>query len=162
MAHTYSSLCGLAYYRAAILHRVRAVETRYVVVCFHVFNQGHHLLDFTNVEIIEGIVRTLHCVAGPNEGWSSERPDPATSSVPYRLYNIGHHSPVQLMTFIGCLEQELGRTAAKNFLPLQPGDVPATYADVSDLRADLGFEPNHSPKNGCEALRRLVRSYYGN
>ncbi|MSQ69007.1 MAG: NAD-dependent epimerase [Gammaproteobacteria bacterium] len=107
-----------------------------------VFNHGNHRRDFTYVDdIVEGIVRTLDQVATPNPDWAGLQPDPGTSRAPYRLYNIGNNSPVELMTFIATLEQCLGREAKKNFLPLQPGDVPDTYADVTALAAAVGYRP---------------------
>lgn len=107
-----------------------------------VFNHGNHRRDFTYVDdIVEGIVRTLDQIATPNPDWAGLQPDPGTSRAPYRLYNIGNNSPVELMTFIATLEQCLGREAKKNFLPLQPGDVPDTYADVTALAAAVGYRP---------------------
>jgi UDP-glucuronate 4-epimerase len=122
-----------------------------------VYNEGHHARDFTYIDdIVEGVVRTADRIAAPNLDWSGEHPDPGTSSAPYRLYNIGNHEPVPLMDFIGHVEAVLGREAKKNFLPLQPGDVPATYADVASLRADIGFEPS-TPID--EGIRRFVAWY---
>jgi UDP-glucuronate 4-epimerase len=122
-----------------------------------VYNEGHHARDFTYIDdIVEGVVRTADRIAAPNLDWSGEHPDPGTSSAPYRLYNIGNHEPVPLMDFIGHVEAVLGRKAKKNFLPLQPGDVPATYADVASLRADIGFEPS-TPID--EGIRRFVAWY---
>src|SRR5680860_1679894 len=108
-----------------------------------IYNEGHHARDFTYIDdVVEAVLRVVDRIPEPNQDWSGETPDPGTSSAPYRLYNIGNHSPVQLMDFIALIEDAVGRQAKKNFLPLQPGDVPTTYADVADLSADIGFEPN--------------------
>jgi UDP-glucuronate 4-epimerase len=109
----------------------------------NVFNHGQMQRDFTYVDdIVESLIRLGDRPAAPNSDWNGAKPDPATSNAPYRLYNIGNHSPVQLMHVIEILEQKLGRTAIKNFLPMQPGDVPATYADVDDLARDVDFHPS--------------------
>jgi UDP-glucuronate 4-epimerase len=122
-----------------------------------VFNRGQHQRDFTYIDdIVQGVVRANDTVAAPNPAWSGDRPDPATSSAPYRLYNIGNHAPIQLMDYIACIEKAVGKTAVMNMLPMQPGDVPATFADVEDLKADIGFEPNTSLENG---VRRFVAWY---
>ena len=127
-----------------------------------VFNNGHHARDFTYVDdVVEGILRTADRIPQPNPNWSGDAPDPATSSAPYRIYNIGNHSPVELMEFIGVLEAALGREAKKNFLPMQPGDVPATFADVDDLVADVGFAPSTPLKVGVGKFVEWYRSYYG-
>jgi UDP-glucuronate 4-epimerase len=127
-----------------------------------VFNNGHHARDFTYVDdVVEGILRTADRIPQPNPNWSGDAPDPATSSAPYRIYNIGNHSPVELMEFIGVLEAALGREAKKNFLPMQPGDVPATFADVDDLVADVGFAPSAPLKVGVGKFVEWYRSYYG-
>jgi len=127
-----------------------------------VFNEGHHARDFTYIDdIVEAVVRATDRVPQPNPDWSGDNPDPGTSSAPYRLYNIGNHSPVQLMDFIAAIEKALGRDAKKNFLPLQPGDVPATYADVTDLAADVGFEPNTPIEEGIRRFVAWYREYYG-
>jgi len=124
-----------------------------------VFNHGQMRRDFTYVDdIVEGVVRTLDRAAVPNPEWSGETPDPGTSSAPYRLYNIGNHSPVELLRLIEVLEDCLDRKAAKNLLPMQPGDVPATCADVEDLSRDTGFEPNTPIEEG---VRRFVEWYRG-
>ena len=127
-----------------------------------VFNEGHHARDFTYIDdIVEGVVRTADKVAAPNPDWSSDRPDPATSNAPYRIYNIGNNNPVELMHFIACIEKALGREAVKNFLPLQPGDVPKTYADVEALVADVGFKPATPIEDGIARFIAWYRSYYG-
>ena len=127
-----------------------------------VFNNGHHARDFTYIDdVVEGVLRTADRVPAPNPDWNGAAPDPASSSAPYRLYNIGNHNPVELMHFIGCLEKALGREAKKNFLPLQPGDVPATFADVDDLVADVGFSPSTPIEEGIARFVDWYRSYYG-
>ncbi len=108
----------------------------------NVFNHGKMQRDFTYVEdIAEGTVKAMDRIAAPNPQFDSDHPDPGSSRAPYRVYNIGNHQPVELLTFIETIEKALGREAQKNFLPMQAGDVPATYADVEDLRRDVGFEP---------------------
>jgi UDP-glucuronate 4-epimerase len=127
-----------------------------------VFNEGHHARDFTYIDdIVEGVVRTADRVATPDPDWSSDRPDPATSNAPYRIYNIGNNNPVALMHFIACIEKALGREAKKNFLPLQPGDVPKTYANVDALVADVGFKPATPIEDGIGRFIAWYRSYYG-
>ncbi|WP_019572150.1 NAD-dependent epimerase/dehydratase family protein, partial [Thioalkalivibrio sp. ALD1] len=124
-----------------------------------VFNYGHHRRDFTYIDdIVEGVIRTLDRPAQPNPDWSGETPDSATSAAPYRLYNIGNHEPVELMRYIEVLEDCLGCKAEKNLLPLQPGDVPDTYADVEALRTDTGYEPTTSVEEG---IARFVEWYLG-
>jgi len=127
-----------------------------------VFNHGNHARDFTYIDdIVEGVVRTCERVAAPNPEWSGDKPDPGTSLAPYRLYNIGNNNPVELMHLIGCLEKELGREAKKNFLGLQPGDVPKTFANVDDLVADVGFKPQTSIEEGVARFVTWYRAYHG-
>ena len=126
-----------------------------------VFNHGQHARDFTFIDdIVQGVVRATDRVAAPNPAWSSDQPDPATSSAPYRLYNIGNHSPVQLMDYIACIEKAVGKTATKNMLPMQPGDVPTTFADIEDLKADIGFEPKTPIEEGVKRFVAWYRDYY--
>jgi UDP-glucuronate 4-epimerase len=126
-----------------------------------VFNHGHHKRDFTYVDdIAEGVVRALDRIATPSPDWNSDDPDPATSSAPYRVYNIGNNRPVELSHYIETLERCLGRKAERNLLPLQPGDVPDTYADVSDLERDVGYRPATSVEVGVAAFVEWYRSYY--
>lgn len=126
-----------------------------------VFNHGKMQRDFTYVDdIVEGIVRVLDRVAQPDGTWSSEAPDPGTSNAPYRLYNIGNNKPVELLRFIEVLEQTLGKKAEKRMLPLQAGDVPATYADVDDLMRDVGFKPSTSIEVGIARFVEWYREYY--
>jgi UDP-glucuronate 4-epimerase len=127
-----------------------------------VFNHGRHQRDFTYVDdIAEGVVRSLERVAQPDPAWNSKAPDPATSFAPFRLYNIGNNRPVQLMRYIEVIEECLGRKAQKNFLPLQPGDVPETYADVSDLERDVGYRPVTPVESGVRAFVDWFCEYYG-
>jgi UDP-glucuronate 4-epimerase len=123
-----------------------------------VFNHGRMQRDFTYIDdIVEGVVRVTDRPARPNAAWSGATPDPATSRAPYRLYNIGNNSPVQLAHMIEVLEQALGRTARKRLLDMQPGDVAATFADVEDLERDVGFKPATSIEEG---VRRFVDWYF--
>jgi UDP-glucuronate 4-epimerase len=126
-----------------------------------VFNHGQHRRDFTYIDdIVEGVIRTLDQVATPDPNWRSDHPDPATSKAPYRLYNIGHNHPVELMHFIETLENALGRKAEKNFLPLQPGDVPATYANIDALTSAVGYAPSTAIEVGIPRFVEWYRSFY--
>lgn len=126
-----------------------------------VFNYGKMRRDFTYVDdIVEGVMRTLDNTATPNPDWDGAQPDPGTSSAPSRLYNIGNNNPVELMDLISTLEKALGRTAEKNLLPIQPGDVPATYADVDDLMRDVGFKPATPIAEGVQRFVEWYRNYY--
>ncbi|MCC7411747.1 MAG: NAD-dependent epimerase [Gammaproteobacteria bacterium] len=126
-----------------------------------VFNYGNHRRDFTYVDdIVEGVIRALDNVAQPDPRWRSDAPDPGTSSAPYRLYNIGAHNPVQLLHFIEVLEDCLGMKAHKNMLPLQPGDVPDTYADVEALVDDVGYQPSTPIEQGIARFVEWYRDYY--
>ncbi|MBK7114750.1 MAG: NAD-dependent epimerase [Proteobacteria bacterium] len=126
-----------------------------------VFNHGHHKRDFTFVEdIAEGVVRSLDRIATPDPNWDSNNPDPATSSAPYRVYNIGNNKPVDLSHYIETLEKCLGKKAEKNMLPLQLGDVPDTYADVEDLVRDVGYKPATTVEEGIKAFVDWYREYY--
>jgi UDP-glucuronate 4-epimerase len=127
-----------------------------------VFNFGQHARDFTFIDdIVEGVVRTLDKVATPNPEWNGGEPDPGTSAAPYRLYNIGNNQPVELMYFIECIEKAVGRKAIKNMLPLQPGDVPRTFADVDALVADIGFQPKTSIEEGVQRFVEWYKGFYG-
>jgi len=173
MAHTYSSLfklptTGLRFFTvygpwgrpdmALFLFTRNILEGRPI----DVFNHGHHRRDFTYVDdIVEGIVRTLDRPAAPDPRWDSSAHDPATSSAPYRLYNIGNHQPVPLMRYIELIERCLGRTTHKNLLPLQPGDVPDTFADIDDLAADVGYRPSTPVEIGVARFIDWFCEYYG-
>ncbi len=127
-----------------------------------VFNNGHHKRDFTFVDdIAEGVVRASERVAQPDPQWSSNAPDPASSSAPYRIYNIGNNAPVPLMRYIEVLEECLGRKATKNFLPLQLGDVPETFADITDLVRDVGYRPATPVEVGVRRFVDWFTEYYG-
>ena len=127
-----------------------------------VFNHGHHRRDFTYVDdIAEGVVRASERVATPNPDWDGNAPDPATSSAPFRLYNIGNNRPVQLLRYIEIIEETLGRKAIINFLPLQAGDVPETCADIEDLVRDVGYRPATPVEVGVRAFVEWFCEYYG-
>ena len=126
-----------------------------------VFANGQMMRDFTYIDdVVEGIVRLAETPAQSNPAWDSNVPDPGTSSAPYRVYNIGNHQPVQLLHLIEVLEACLGRKAQKEFLPMQPGDVPATYADVEDLATATGYAPRTPIEVGVERFVRWYRDYY--
>jgi len=126
-----------------------------------VFNYGKHRRDFTYIDdIVEGVIRTLDHLPQPNPDWSGDHPDSATSTAPYRIYNIGNNEPVELMRYIEVLEESLGRKAEKNMLPLQPGDVPDTYADVQDLVRDVGYKPDMPVEKGVANFVAWYREYY--
>ena len=173
MAHTYSHLyrlptTGLRFFTVygpwgrpdmALFLFTRAILAGEPI---DVYNHGRMQRDFTYIDdIVEGVVRVADRVAAPNPAWSSAAPDPGTSLAPYRLYNIGNHSPVELLYFIEVLEQCLGRRAEKRLLPIQAGDVPATYADVEDLTRDVGFQPSTSIEEGIARFVAWYREYYG-
>ena len=125
------------------------------------FNHGQMQRDFTYIDdIVEGVVRVLDQPAQPDENWSGEHPESATSRAPYRIYNIGNHQPVELLRLIELLEQELGRKAERNLLPMQPGDVPATFAEISDLTAAVGFHPQTPIEVGVQRFVAWYRDYY--
>ena len=126
-----------------------------------VFNHGHHTRDFTYVDdIVEGVIRTLDRVPGPDPAHDPMHPTPATSGAPYRVYNIGNHQPVQLLRYIEVLEDCLGRKALRNLLPLQPGDVPDTYADVSALHRDTDYTPSTTIETGVSRFVEWYRDFY--
>jgi UDP-glucuronate 4-epimerase len=173
MAHTYSSLfklptTGLRFFTvygpwgrpdmALFLFTRNILEGRPI----DVFNNGHHRRDFTYVEdIAEGVVRACERVAQPSSTWDGGSPDPATSRAPFRLYNIGNHQPVELMRYIEVIEECLGRKAEKRFLPLQPGDVPETFADIEDLARDVGYRPATPIEVGVRRFVEWFCEYYG-
>jgi UDP-glucuronate 4-epimerase len=126
-----------------------------------VFNHGNHSRDFTYIDdIVEGVLRTLDHPAEPDPAYNAELPNPGTSNAPYRVYNIGNDQPVQLMRFIELLEKNLGRTVKKRLLPMQPGDVPDTWADVSALRRDVGYAPGTPIEDGVARFAEWYRDYY--
>ena len=172
MAHTYAALyrlpcTGLRFFTVygpwgrpdmALFLFTRAIlEDRPI----DVFNEGRMKRDFTYIDdIVEGIIRVMGRPPAPDPAWSGDRPDPSSSFAPYRIYNIGNNQPVALMDFITTLEGHLGRTAKKHFLPLQAGDVPATFADVDDLIADVGFKPATPIAEGIGRFVAWYREYY--
>ncbi len=126
-----------------------------------VYNNGYHRRDFTYIDdIVEGILRALDNPARENENWRSDQPDPATSKAPWRVYNIGSNQPVELLNYIANLERALGRKAIKNMLPIQPGDVPDTYADVTDLVTDLAYQPMTTVEEGIKKFADWFKNYY--
>jgi UDP-glucuronate 4-epimerase len=126
-----------------------------------VFNQGKMRRDFTYIDdIVEGVIRVLDTIPQPNPAWSGMKPDPRTSKAPYRIYNIGNNRPVELLEFISVLENCIGRKANKRLLPMQPGDVPETYADVDDLMRDVGFRPATPIAVGIARFVEWYRNYY--
>jgi UDP-glucuronate 4-epimerase len=172
MAHTYAALyqlpcTGLRFFTVygpwgrpdmALFIFTRAILTGKPI---DVYNYGRMKRDFTYIEdIIEGVTRIMGKVPEPNPQWNGEKPDGATSFAPYRLYNIGNNHPVELMAFIEILEDCLGRKAQKNLMPIQPGDVPATYADVDDLMRDVGFKPATPIEVGIRRFVDWYREYY--
>jgi UDP-glucuronate 4-epimerase len=127
----------------------------------NVFNHGRMRRDFTYIDdIVEGVVRVVDRPAQPNPDWTGDQPDPGTSSAPYRVYNIGNNNPVELMHLIETLEQALGRVAEKNYMPIQPGDVPATWANVDDLSVDVGFRPETPIEVGVQKFVDWYLEYY--
>jgi len=172
MAHTYAHLynlpcTGLRFFTvygpwgrpdmAMFLFTKAILEGRPI----DVFNHGKMRRDFTYVDdIVEGVVRTLDNVAQPNPTWSGDLPDPGTSAAPYKIYNIGNNNPVELMRLIELIEESLGQKAEKNMLPIQPGDVPATWADVDDLITDVGFKPNTPIEEGVARFVEWYKGYY--
>lgn len=126
-----------------------------------VFNYGKHRRDFTYIDdIVEGVIRTLDHVAPPNPDWSGDAPDPGTSKAPYRIYNIGSNRPIELLRYIEVLEENLGKTAEKELLPMQPGDVPDTYADVDALVEDVDYKPGTPLETGIANFVEWYRDYY--
>ena len=173
MAHAYSSLygipcTGLRFFTVygpwgrpdmAYFLFTRAIfEGRTI----DVFNNGKMKRDFTYIDdIVEGVIRVVGHLPEPNLLWSGEAPDSATSYAPYRLYNIGNNNPVELIRFIEVLEEYTGKKARKNLMPIQPGDVPATFADVDDLIKDIGFKPATNIEEGLRKFVEWYRGYYG-
>ncbi len=172
MAHTYSHLyglpvTGLRFFTVygpwgrpdmALFKFTRAILAGEPI---DVFNYGRHRRDFTYIDdIVEGVIRVLDRVPQGNPEWSGDAPDAATSRAPYRLYNIGNNDPVELMEYISVLESSLGLKARMNLLPLQPGDVPDTFADVSELAADTGYHPNTPVADGVARFVAWYRDFY--
>lgn len=173
MAHTYSHLYGLAttglrFFTVygpwgrpdmALFLFAKAILAGEPI---KVFNHGRMKRDFTYIDdIVEGMVRLIRKKPEPNLAWSGDNPDPGTSYAPYKIYNIGNNQPVELLRFIEVLEEKLGRKAKKEFLPLQAGDIPETYADVDDLMRDVGFQPKASIEMGIGNFVDWYKDYYG-
>jgi len=172
MAHTYSHLYGLCCTglrfftvygpwgrpdMALFLFTKAITEGKPITV----FNHGKMQRDFTYIDdIIEGVVRVMARLPEPNPAWRGDNPDPGTSYAPYKIYNIGNNNPVELIEFIEEIENALGRKAEKEFVDLQPGDVPATYADVDDLIQDVGFKPETSIATGIRRFIEWYQEYY--
>jgi len=172
MAHTYSNLydlptTGLRFFTvygpfgrpdmALFLFTKNIIEGKPI----DVFNYGKHKRDFTYIDdIVEGVVRTMDHTAQPNEDWDPANPDPGTSMAPYRIYNIGNSQPVELMSYIGAIEDCLGKKAEMNLLPLQAGDVPDTWADTSDLVADIDYQPSTPVEVGVKNFVDWYLEFY--
>ncbi|OCR19607.1 capsule biosynthesis protein CapI [Helicobacter pullorum] len=172
MAHTYSYLfnlptTGLRFFTvygpwgrpdmALFLFTKAILEDKAI----DVFNNGEMLRDFTYIDdIVEGVVRVIDNIPTPNPQWNGKNPDPHSSKAPYKIYNIGNNNPVKLMDFIEAIEKEVGKTAQKNMLPLQPGDVPATYANVDDLVSELDYKPNTSIQIGIKNFVKWYREFF--
>ncbi len=173
MAHTYSHLyglptTGLRFFTvygpwgrpdmALFLFTKAILEGRAI----DVFNNGNMRRDFTYIDdIVEGVVRVLDRTPAPDPEWNGDQPDPSRSPAPFRVYNIGNNEPVELMDMIAALETHLGKEAEKNMLPMQPGDVPATFADVEDLVADVDFKPSTPIMTGIGRFVDWYREFYG-
>ncbi|AFT75361.1 NAD-dependent epimerase [Alteromonas macleodii] len=172
MAHTYSHLynlptTGLRFFTVygpwgrpdmALFKFTKAILEGKTI---QVYNYGNHRRDFTYIDdIVEGVIRSLDNVAKPNENWDGSNPDPSTSKAPYKVYNIGAQTPVHLLKFIETLESALGIEAKKELLPMQPGDVPDTYADVSSLVEDTGYQPSTDVETGVKAFVDWYRDFY--
>jgi len=172
MAHTYSNLfdipvSGLRFFTVygpwGRPDMALFIFTRKILngEAIDVFNEGKHKRDFTYIDdIVEGVVRVSDNVATSNPEWNSDKPDPATSKAPYRLYNVGNNSPVELMYFIEQIEKNLNKKADKNYLPLQAGDVPETYANVDALIDYVGYSPSTSIESGIENFIKWYKDYY--
>ena len=127
-----------------------------------VFNKGNNSRDFTYIDdVVEGVLRVVDRIPEPNPNWSGNAPDPGSSTAPYRIYNIGNHSPVRLTDFIACIEKAIGCEAEKNFLPAQPGEVLATYADMTEFQKDFNFSPATPIEEGVAKFVAWYRHYYG-
>ena len=172
MAHTYSHLynlptTGLRFFTVygpwgrpdmALFKFTKAILEGKTI---QVYNFGNHRRDFTYIDdIVEGVIRSLDNVAKPNENWDGSNPDPSTSKAPYKVYNIGAQTPVHLLKFIETLESALSIEAKKELLPMQPGDVPDTYADVSSLVEDTGYQPSTDVETGVKAFVDWYRDFY--
>jgi UDP-glucuronate 4-epimerase len=173
MAHSYSHLfglptTGLRFFTVygpwgrpdmALFIFVRNILAGHPI---NLFNEGNHTRDFTYVDdIVEGVIRSSDIIATPNPQWNSDRPDPATSNSPFRIFNVGNNSPVKLRTYVEAIEKALGMKAEKVLLPLQMGDVPDTFADSTALVEATGYQPSTSVDDGVAAFVAWYREYYG-
>ncbi len=173
MAHSYSSIfglptTGLRFFTVygpwgrpdmALFLFTRAILGGFPI---EVFNHGHHKRDFTYIDdIVEGVLRTLDRIAQPDLQWNGDHPDPASSRAPYRLYNIGSNHPIDLLRYIEVLEECLGRKAQRIMLPMQPGDVADTFADVRELIEDVAYKPDTPIEQGVRNFVEWYRAYYG-
>ena len=172
MAHTYSHLyqlptTGLRFFTvygpwgrpdmSAFMFTKNIIEGKPI----DVFNYGNHRRDFTYIDdIIEGVIRVVDKPALANQEWSGDQPDPGTSKAPYRIYNIGNNTPVSLLTFIETLERCIGKEAIKHFLPMQPGDIPDTYADVTDLQKEFNYKPATQLREGLGHFVEWYKDFY--
>jgi UDP-glucuronate 4-epimerase len=172
MAHTYSHLyqlptTGLRFFTvygpwgrpdmSAFMFTKNIIEGKPI----DVFNYGNHRRDFTYIDdIIEGVMRVVDKPALANQEWSGDQPDPGTSKAPYRIYNIGNNTPVSLLTFIETLERCIGKEAIKHFLPMQPGDIPDTYADVTDLQKEFNYKPATQLREGLGHFVEWYKDFY--
>jgi UDP-glucuronate 4-epimerase len=173
MAHSYSSLYGLpttglrfftVYGPWGRPDMALFLFTRRILAGepIDVYNDGRHQRDFTYIDdIVRGVAAALDHVAAPDPIWNSDAPDPCTSKAPYKIYNIGNQRPITLMRYIEVLEECLGRSAQKHFLPLQPGDLPDTWADVEALARDVGYRPETPLETGVRRFVEWYREYYG-
>jgi UDP-glucuronate 4-epimerase len=172
MAHTYSHLfnipsTGLRFFTVygpwsrPDMAMIKFTQKIFAGEPIDVFNYGNHGRDFTYIDdIVEGVIRTLDKVATPNPDWNGDAPDSATAAAPWRVYNIGNNRKVQLLRYIEILEDCIGKKAIKNMLPLQPGDVPDTYADVNDLVRDVDYCPDTPIEEGIANFVEWYREYY--
>jgi UDP-glucuronate 4-epimerase len=173
MAHSYSSLYGLAttglrfftvYGPWGRPDMALFLFTKSILAgkAIDVFNEGHHRRDFTYIDdIVAGVVAAVDQVAAPDPRWNADAPDPSASYAPYKIYNIGNQRPVSLLRYIEVLEQCLGRKAHKNLVPMQPGDVPDTWADVAALARDVGYRPSTELEEGVKRFVEWYLGYYG-
>ena len=172
MAHAYSSLyqlptTGLRFFTVygpwgrpdmALFKFTKAILDEKPI---DVFNYGKHTRDFTYIDdIVEGVIKTVDHSAMSNTNWNSDQPDPASSKVPWKIYNIGNNKPVQLMEYIDALEKNLGKKAKINFMPLQPGDVPDTYASTDNLNKNFNYKPSTSVSEGVSRFVKWYKEYY--
>jgi UDP-glucuronate 4-epimerase len=172
MAHTYASLYGLpvtglrfftVYGPWGRPDMALFLFTKAIIAGepINVFNYGKMRRDFTYIDdIVEGVDRVIELIPEPNPDWRGDNPDPATSYAPYKVYNIGNNNPVELLYFINLIEDALGKEAKKNMMPMQPGDVPGTYADIDDLMNCVGFKPKTSIGTGIKKFIEWYKQYY--